>query len=74
MGVDRTVVRAYGWMAAVAVLLSAGSAVAAAWVMGSVDIAWLILPVVAAYATVMVSVWLVLALYGLLRGRLDRQV
>lgn len=74
MGVDRTVVRAYGWMAAIAVLLSAGSAVALAWVVGEAEIALLFLPLVAAYATIMISVWLVLATYGVFRSRLERQI
>lgn len=73
MGVDRTVVRAYGWMAAVAVLLSAGSAVALAWAVEDADIALLFLPLVAAYATVMIAVWLVLAAYGVIRSRPNRQ-
>lgn len=74
MGVDRTVVRAYGWMVAIAVLLSAGSAVTLAWAVGEAEIALLFLPLVAAYATIMIAVWLVLATYGAFRSRLERQI
>lgn len=73
MGVDRTVVRAYGWIVAFALLLSAGSAAAVAWAIGDKDLAFLFFPLIAGYATVMIGVWLVMAIYWLLRGRPDRQ-
>jgi len=71
MGVDRGLVRAFGFFGFGVVALSAGGAGAIAAATGKPDIVRLFMPLLVAYAIVVIGFWAGLALYFRFRSRLQ---
>lgn len=71
MGIDRGLVRAFGFFSCGVVALSAAGAAAVALATGQSDVVQLFVPMLVAYGAIVIAPWLGLVLYCRVRSRLQ---